>query len=167
MLVNLGIFVGAPYGLEAYGVIAPLAPNGIFVLGVAGLGVLVITLLNETATGTFDFNRQGLDYCKVAFGAALSSLAVQVTHFDDPKQKLPSGLLSGFIAKIIHNTAGQKLALYSLAALIALGIMWWVGGNSRAIQNETAKGAAPLALLNYLLGSMMYVMYVAILIVKG
>jgi hypothetical protein len=161
IVLTIFMVAGAPWLAARAGFVTPLPPHAWFILFVTGAGLVVKAVLGDVAAGEFLFYKFGYDNCVMAFGAALTALALQVESKDD----LFPGLDPMFhaLGDPFPNRSTEIL-VFLILTLVATMI---TGRIASAIKNEKARGATALSLFNAFVGVGLLGIYVIMLVTRG
>jgi hypothetical protein len=167
IILNISLFFVVPLVLQHFGWLPQLQPRAIWILSCAVVGILLTTLVGTTSAGGFHFYRQGVDYCKATFGAALSAVALQVLYLDDASQPPLPAAISQPMTQLTPYVTAQRLMLYISVFIIGLLAAWWTSHNSAVIAAGTTRVPGMVSGVNLVVGAFVYCMYIVFLVLKG
>lgn len=174
----VGLFIGAPLGIERLGWGVSLQPHAGWVLAATAAGLLLTMFLNHISSGVFYYHRQGFDFCIVTMGAALSSLSLQLMSETSLLNNMPPGLLSQLLASADWKQAPDgaisrdvSLLFFSSMFVVSLLLALVTSQIARAVvhPSNVGRNLIPdvLAILNYVLGVAALIGYLQMLLLGG
>ena len=127
-------------------------PKAIWILFITGVGLVFKMVIGEFLADSFEYDKHGYDLCGVAFGASLSSFALQITSKADLFPGLPkTGWWSLFSTISPDIVIQRSLMLLGLLLLNCVGLLLtaWV---CNIVKKGGVHWKGGLMLVNYLIG---------------
>jgi hypothetical protein len=155
--------------LATYGLIWPLKDKSIIVLAAAAVTFIVKVVVSDLAGGEFTYYKQGHDFCLLALGTSLSSLALQLTNITEPYLKALPRTGWPFDAALTASNGsavGQQLLILATIFAACLIFSLLTAIFHRDLKNGNTKWSSALSGISFCIVSGMFICYVLLLIVK-